>query len=174
MRELKLSDESIIKYKESLNEAEYITLIEVAMDAYQYGIGDNFDNLNFMNYNPIKAEQAFNRTLLSICIADYNSDDYDKYFTDGVHTALRLEVKNASDAWYMIESLIHSSLDVSVVVDNFLGKVLDVLENKLPNGEDMIKVLKKLPKEWTKVFNEFQEITGVQEKSIIEEPVVNK
>lgn len=158
MNEYKLDNESVIKYKNSLTEAEYITLIEVAIDAYQNGIGESKDNLGIVPYNPIKVEQAFNRVLLSLCVKDYDEDEYDLYFSNGVHNVLVANVTNASDAWEMVQEIVTNSLSLSVVINNFMEKVITMLDGKLPEGKDLLKVLKKFPKDITKALNDYASI----------------
>lgn len=159
MKEFKLKDESIIKYKDSLVESEYIALIQTSMDAYQYGIDERKDHLSFTKYNPIQLQKAFNRALMILCIEDYNEENYDTYFAEGVHNELKFEVENALDAWCTIENLVLNSTDVSVTISKFLSDVLLMLDKKLPEGDGIAKALKKLPKDWGKVFSDFKEIT---------------
>lgn len=164
MKDYKLENGTEIKYKTSINEAEYLTLLDMSLDAYQHGIGDVVDEIAFIPYNPIKAEQAFYRVLLEMVVQDYDKEMYNIYFSSGAHKTIRDSVINAQDAWNTMEYLISNSLNVSVVINNFLNKLLDIVDTKLPEGDKMVKALNKLPKEWTKVFKEFQEITGVEEK----------
>lgn len=76
MLEYKLNDKETIKCKESLSEAEYLAIIDVAIDAYKDGIGNQKDLFGVVPYNPVKAQQAFYRALCEICIEDYDSNRF--------------------------------------------------------------------------------------------------
>lgn len=158
MKELKLNDGTIIKYKEALSEAEYITLIDLALDAYIEGLGKHTDDLELVPYNPIKATQAFNRGLLSLCIDEYDSEKYDFYFQNNVHNILIDDVNNALDAWVMVTDLIERSVSLPMVVNNFLNNVLNILDGKLPDGKSMEKLLNKFPKDFGDAINKYAEI----------------
>lgn len=155
MLEYELNDNETVKCKKGLSEAEYITTIEVAIDAYKDGIGDQKDLLGVVPYNPIKAQQAFYRALCEMCIEDYDSSRYAEYFEAGIPVLLTMEVANAAEAWDTIQDIINNSMSLSVTINNFLVGVLNLLDEKLPEGVDMAKVLKKFPKDLGKALSDY-------------------
>lgn len=155
MLEYKLNDNETVKCKNSLSEAEYITVIEVAIDAYKDGIGGQKDLFGVVPYNPVKAQQAFYRALCEICIEDYDSSRFSEYFEAGIPNLLSLEVINAAEAYDTVQDIIANSMSLSVTINNFLSGVLNLLDEKLPEGVDMTKILKKFPKDLGKALADY-------------------
>lgn len=164
MLELKLNDKETIKFKEGLSEVEYITIIEYTIDAYRDGLGEQKDLFGVVPYNPIKAQQAFYRALCEICIENYDSNKYAKYFEANVPTILVKNVKNALEAQNTVNEIIHNSMSLSVTINNFLSGVLNMLDGKLPTGDDLAKSLKKLPKEFNKMLETYSTIKNASKK----------
>lgn len=158
MKEYEIDKDNVIKYKTFLTEAEYITLIEMSVDAYVNGIGDNTDNLGVVPYNPIKAQQMFNRTLLSICIENYDENKYELYFENMIAEQLIDEVNNALEAWKTVEDIMDKSISISVRFNDFLNKVLDILDSKLSDGAQLEKLLKALPKDLNVALDKYRKI----------------
>ncbi len=158
MREYKLNDNETVKWKGSLSEAEYVALIDIAIDAYKDGIGDQKDSFGIVPYNPIKAQQAFYRALCEMCIEDYDSNKFAEYFEAGIPYLLVTYVTNAEEALQAAYKIIDDSLSMSVTVNKFLSGVLDLLDEKLPEGTDMVKVLKKFPKDLGKALSDYTSV----------------
>lgn len=157
MLEYKINDE-IVKYKNTLSEAEYLTVIETAIDAYRDGLGGNLDMLGVVDYNPIKAQQAFYRALFGMLIENYDSDKYDLYFSNGLQYELLNNVINAKNALETINDIIKNSMNISMVLNKALSGLLNLMNEKLPDGVDMAKVLKKFPKDLAKALEQYTEV----------------
>lgn len=158
MLEYKLNDKETIKCKESLSEAEYLAIIDVAIDAYKDGIGNQKDLFGVVPYNPVKAQQAFYRALCEICIEDYDSNRFSEYFEAGIPSLLVMDVINASEALDTVYDIINNSMSISVTINKFLSGVLSLLDEKLPEGVDMTKILKKFPKDLSKALESYTSI----------------
>lgn len=158
MLEYKLNDTETIKCKEGLSETEYIAIIDVTIEAYKDGIGNQKDLLGVVPYNPIKAQQAFYRALCEMCIEDYDNQRFSEYFEAGIPSLLISEVKNASEALNTVNNIINNSMSLSVTLNNFLSGILNMLDEKLPDGADLTKVLKKFPKDLSKALINYTEV----------------
>lgn len=172
MLEYKLNNDETIKYKKGLSEAEYLTVIEFAIDAYKDGIGGQQDLFGVVPYNPVKAQQAFYRALCEVCIEDYDSARYAEYFEAGIPVILVMEVSNAAEAWDTVQSIIDNSMSMSVTINKFLSGVLSMLDEKLSEGVDMAKVLKKFPKDLSKALADYTEVMSPS-KAEFDEKVEN-
>ncbi len=167
MKTFKMKDGTIVNYKEGLTEEEFISLINISIKAYE-GNDDDLDNLSFTRYNPVAMEKYFNRLLFIICIKDFNEEDFDKYFVEGIHLLLRREVINVQYAYDVLKSMVNDSLNVGNILDVNLRTLIRIIENKLPEKNELEKLLKKLPKEWSKVFGEHENLVNMPKKEFDE------
>lgn len=171
MLEYKIDNETI-KYKKTLSEAEYLTVIETAIDAYRDGLSGNTDMLGVVDYNPIKAQQAFYRALFGILIEDYDGEKYDLYFSNGLQYELINNVINAKNALDTINDIIKNSMNISTVLNKMLSGILNMLDSKLLDSVDINKLLKKFPKDLGKALEQYADVM-TPSKSEFDEKVQN-
>lgn len=69
-----------------------------------------------------------------------------------------MDVINASEALDTVYDIINNSMSISVTINKFLSGVLSLLDEKLPEGVDMTKILKKFPKDLSKALESYTSI----------------
>ena len=119
------------------------------------------------SYSPLAMITNFYALLFSICIEGYdidNIEDYNKYYNIGTHYELLRVVTNADEAYHLMMSLSKQIISVENVVDKNLNKLINMITEKIPDAKTMNKMVNKLPKDWQKVVNQYNEITGKDNK----------
>ena len=119
------------------------------------------------SYSPLAMITNFYALLFSICIDGYNIDnieDYNKYYNIGTHYELLRIVTNADEAYHLMMSLSKQIISVENIVDKNLNKLINMVAERMPDAKTMNKMVNKLPKDWQKVVNQYNEITGKDNK----------
>ena len=119
------------------------------------------------SYSPLAMITNFYALLFSICIDGYdidNIEDYNKYYNIGTHYELLRIVTNADEAYHLMMSLSKQIISVENVVDKNLNKHINMITEKIPDAKAMTKMVNKLPKDWQNVVNQYNEITGKDNK----------
>ena len=109
----------------------------------------------------------FYALLFGFCIEGYDIDsdeDYNKYYNIGTHYELLRVVTNADEAYHLMMSLSKQMISVENIIDKNLNKLVDTITEKIPDAKTMNKMINKLPKEWQNVVNQYNEITGKDNK----------
>lgn len=150
-----------IEYKDFLETNEFRVLIQESIDAFINGqptSGEDMvlDDIRGYMGNPGCSYDAFCRTLGTLCIKDFDGELHEEIFSNGLYDELICQIKNAKKAYEIVES----NLDRTLSVSNAINQALNLIISKLPEDKDLDKILKKLPKEWNKVFSEYKSITG--------------
>ena len=119
------------------------------------------------SYSPLAMITNFYALLFSICIDGYdidNIEDYNKYYNIGTHYELLRIVTNADEAYHLMMSLSKQIISVENIVDKNLNKLINMVIERIPDAKTMNKMVNKLPKDWQKVVNQYNEITGKDNK----------
>ena len=119
------------------------------------------------SYSPLAMITNFYALLFSICIDGYdidNIEDYNKYYNIGTHYELLRIVTNADEAYHLMMSLSKQIISVENIVDKNLNKLINMVIERIPDAKTMNKMINKLPKEWQNVVNQYNEITGKDNK----------
>lgn len=61
-------------------------------------------------------------------------------------------------------SLSKQIISVENIVDKNLNKLINMVIERIPDAKTMNKMVNKLPKDWQKVVNQYNEITGKDNK----------
>ena len=61
-------------------------------------------------------------------------------------------------------SLSKQIISVENIVDKNLNKLINMVIERIPDAKTMNKMINKLPKDWQKVVNQYNEITGKDNK----------
>ncbi|MGN0966350.1 MAG: hypothetical protein ACI4OP_01975 [Candidatus Coprovivens sp.] len=162
--EITVKDNKIALKKDYLTNGEVAQIVKIAL-----GIYNQPEDIDGYDYSPISMITNFYALLFDFCIEDYDLDkteDYDKYYNMGAQYELLRVVTNADEAYHLMMSLSKQISSLENIIDKNLKNVVEMISNKLPDAKAMAKMVNKLPKEWQKVVNEYNEIVG---KTTIEE-----
>lgn len=162
MKEIIVKDETIKLKKDYLTNGEVNYMVKTALEIYN-AEGD----IEGYGYSPLSMFTNFYALLFGMCIEDYNIDsieDYDKYYNLGVHTELMMEITNAMEAYNLLVSISKQLCDIPNVIDRSIQKIINIMAEKIPNGEELSKMMEKMPKEWNKVLSEYNNIIGESKK----------
>lgn len=130
-------------------------------------IYDNSGDIEGYDYSPLTMITNFYALLFGFCIEGYNIDsgeDYNKYYNIGTHYELLRIVTNADEAYHLMMSLSKQIISVENIVDKNLNKLINMVIERIPDAKTMNKMVNKLPKDWQKVVNQYNEITGKDNK----------
>ena len=119
------------------------------------------------SYSPLAMITNFYALLFSICIDGYdidNIEDYNKYYNIGTHYELLRIVTNADEAYHLMMSLSKQIISVENIVDKNLNKLINMVAERIPDAKTMNKMVNKLPKDWQNIVNQYNEITGKDNK----------
>lgn len=152
-------DEKTYKVKDFLTTSDFRALIKVTMEAFingQMTTNDKYlvDGISGYMGNPGCAYDEFCRSLGNLCIEDFDNELHEKIFSLGKYEDLMHEIKNAMTAY----DIVNSNLERYFTLSNSLNQFLTLLAQKFPDEKALDKMLKKIPKEWNKVFKEYQSI----------------
>lgn len=162
MKEIIVKGETIKLKKDYLTNGEINYMVKTALEIYN-AEGD----IEGYGYSPLSMFTNFYALLFGMCIEDYNIDsveDYDKYYNLGTHTELMMEITNATEAYNLLVSISKQLCDIPNVIDRSIQKIINIMAEKIPNGEELSKMMKKMPKEWNKVLSEYNNIIGENKK----------
>lgn len=154
-----LIDGKNMEVKDYLTMSDVRTLVQISLDAFINGEPTNSDKViidDIRGYmgNPGCFIDAFFRSLGALCIENFDDDLHNKIFEEGKYEEMLKSIKNAQLAYDMAQKNIEYYFSFGNTLNQFLSLVAD----KLPKGKDLDKILTKLPKEWNKVFSEYQSI----------------
>lgn len=144
-------------YKESLEEPDFITLVQSYIEIYNNGLDGETDNIEGLHKNPILAERSFNMNLGNLCIENFDAELHTKIFNKGIYNFLREDIKNVKEAYNLAKETCKRVDSVDELVYQFLNKI----SNLIPSEVD----LKKLEEAWTKVYSEYENI-AIENKEV--------
>ena len=144
--------------KDYLTNAEVNYILSEVLNTYIKS-GDIKD----YDFSPLSMITAFYSLLFSICIEDYeisNIDDYNKYYNIGAQYELLKNITNAEEAYHLMMLLSERLSDFNGILNKGINNLMDFLSSKIPDAKEMNKMVNKLPKEWQKVMNDYNNITN--------------
>lgn len=111
-------------------------------------------------FNPVDMEINFYAGLFYLTIEGYDdikdNNKFEELFSHGVHKNLLKDIENAQLAYDLMWK---TAKELSNSVGIILQKISKFLD-KLPQGEDLNALVDKLPDEWKKVKEEYDNIIG--------------
>lgn len=158
--EIIINEKKIKLKKNYLTNAEVNFIVSEALKTY---IDKEENDIEGYDYNPLTMITNFYAMLFELCIKDYNLDnieDYNKYYNDGVHLKLLENIINAKEAYDLMIKLSGEITSLS----NIIGRSLKLFIDKIPEKNDFSEILTKLPEEWQKVADEYNNIIGKSEE----------
>lgn len=152
-------DEKKYEVKDFLTTNDFRALIKVTMEAFingQMTTDEKYlvDGISGYMGNPGCAYDEFCRSLGNLCIEGFDNELHEKIFALGKYEDLMYGIKNAMTAY----GIVNANLERYFTLSNSLNQFLALLAQKLPDEKALDKMLKKIPKEWDKVFKEYQSI----------------
>lgn len=156
--EIKIKDNVIKLKKDFLTNVEVNYIIKESLSSY---MDSEEEDIEGYLYNPLAMMFTFYLLLFSTCLEDFDSDsldDYEKYYSMGVQYELLRCVTNADEAYHTLISTSEKISSLENVLYNGINKVIKLLEEKMPEKDSMEKMMKKLPKDFTKVIGEYNNI----------------
>ncbi len=160
--EITVKNEKIKLKKDYLTNGEVNYIVGEVLKIY-----DNSGDIEGYDYSPLTMITNFYALLFGFCIEGYNIDsdeDYNKYYNIGAHYELLRIVTNADEAYHLMMSLSKQIISVENIVDKNLNKLINMVIERIPDAKTMNKMVNKLPKDWQKVVNQYNEITGKDNK----------
>ena len=160
--EITVKNEKIKLKKDYLTNGEVNYIVGEVLKIY-----DNSGDIEGYDYSPLTMITNFYALLFGFCIEGYNIDsdeDYNKYYNIGAHYELLRIVTNADEAYHLMISLSKQIISVENIVDKNLNKLINMVIERIPDAKTMNKMVDKLPKDWQKVVNQYNEITGKDNK----------
>ena len=160
--EITVKNEKIKLKKDYLTNGEVNYIVGEVLKIY-----DNSGDIEGYDYSPLTMITNFYALLFGFCIEGYNIDsdeDYNKYYNIGAHYELLRIVTNADEAYHLMMSLYKQIISVENIVDKNLNKLINMVIERIPDAKTMNKMVNKLPKDWQKVVNQYNEITGKDNK----------
>ena len=160
--EITVKNEKIKLKKDYLTNGEVNYIVGEVLKIY-----DNSGDIEGYDYSPLTMITNFYALLFGFCIEGYNIDsdeDYNKYYNIGTHYELLRIVTNADEAYHLMMSLSKQIISVENIVDKNLNKLINMVIERIPDAKTMNKMVNKLPKDWQKIVNKYNEITGKDNK----------
>lgn len=160
--EITVKNEKIKLKKDYLTNGEVNYIVGEVLKIY-----DNSGDIEGYDYSPLTMITNFYALLFGFCIEGYNIDsdeDYNKYYNIGAHYELLRIVTNADEAYHLMMSLSKQITSFENIMDKNLNKFINMITEKIPDAKTMNKMVNKLPKDWQKVVNQYNEITGKDNK----------
>ena len=160
--EITVKNEKIKLKKDYLTNGEVNYIVGEVLKIY-----DNSGDIEGYDYSPLTMITNFYALLFGFCIEGYNIDsdeDYNKYYNIGTHYELLRIVTNADEAYHLMMSIYKQIISVESIVDKNLNKLINMVVERIPDAKTMNKMVNKLPKDWQKVVNQYNEITGKDNK----------
>lgn len=154
---MKIGD--IILKKDYLTGGQVGNLVTEAIEIYKSG--GLFDDYAF---NPVDMEINFYAGLFYLLVENYDIKDneqFEKLFSKGVHKEILEKVTNAQLAYDLMWK---TAKEVGNSIGSILYKIND-FAGDLPDTNKMEDLMDKLPKEWTSVKNEYDNIIGKKKSS---------
>lgn len=139
------------KYKEGLNEEDFVSLITSYIEAYNNGFGEVKDETEGSHKNPITAERVFNINLGNLCIENFDDELHEQIFKKGIYNFLKENIYNAKEAYNLAKETCKRVDSVDELTYNLFNKIIELI----PSNID----IKELQDTWEKVSNEYKNIT---------------
>ena len=160
--EITVKGNKITLKKDYLTNGEVNYIVSEVLKIY-----NNSDDIEGYDYSPLTMITTFYALLFGFCIEGYNIDsdeDYNKYYNIGTHYELLRVVTNADEAYHLMMSLSKQITSFENIMDKNLNKLINMVIERIPDAKAMNKMVNKLPKDWQKVVNQYNEITGKDNK----------
>lgn len=138
------------KYKKSLNEDDFMTIINTYISVYNNGLTAK-DDIEGFHKNPIMAEMSFNISIGNLCIENFNKDLHQVLFENGVYNFLEEDIINLKKAHDLAKEICSQIDSSSEVIYQFLNKVIDLIPSEID--------VKNLQETWKNVTGEYKQIT---------------
>ena len=162
MEVITVKEKKITLKKDYLTNGEVNYIVGEVLKIYdQSGDIDGYD------YSPLAMITNFYALLFAECIEGYDLDDvdmYNEYYNIGTQYELLRVVTNADEAYHLMISLSKQIISVENIIDKNLNKLINMVIERIPDAKTMNKMVNKLPKDWQKVVNQYNEITGKDNK----------
>lgn len=161
MEVITVKEKKITLKKDYLTNGEVNYIVGEVLKIYdQSGDIDGYD------YSPLAMITNFYALLFAECIEGYDLDDvdmYNEYYNIGTQYELLRVVTNADEAYYLMMSLSKQINSIENTVNRSLQKIVGMISDKIPDAKTMTKMVNKLPKEWQKAVDDYNQITGKEE-----------
>lgn len=161
MEVITVKEKKITLKKDYLTNGEVNYIVGEVLKIYdQSGDIDGYD------YSPLAMITNFYALLFAECIEDYDLDDvdmYNEYYNIGTQYELLRVVTNADEAYHLMMSLSKQINSIENTVNRSLQKIVGMISDKIPDAKTMTKMVNKLPKEWQKAVDDYNQITGKEE-----------
>lgn len=154
MKEYK-NGEIEFKYKENLDEQDFIKLVKSYVEIFNNGLDGDLDEIEGLHKNPLLAERAFNMNLGNLCIENFDVELHTKLFNNGIYNFLKEDIINVKEAHDLAKEICQRVDSVDELVYQFLNKIIDLIPSELD--------IKKLQDSWGKVSSEYAQITSKTE-----------
>lgn len=154
MKEYK-NGEIEFKYKENLDEQDFIKLVKSYVEIFNNGLDGDLDEIEGLHKNPLLAERAFNMNLGNLCIENFDVELHTKLFNNGIYNFLKEDIINVKEAHDLAKEICQRVDSVDELVYQFLDKIIDLIPSELD--------IKKLQDSWGKVSSEYAQITSKTE-----------
>lgn len=139
------------KYKEGLDESDFIALVESYINAYNNGIEGIKDEIEGLHKNPITAERVFNINLGNLCIENFSDELHEQVFKKGIYNFLRENIYNVKEAYNLAKEICKRVDSIDELAYNLFNKMIELI----PSDID----IKELQDAWDKVSKEYKNIT---------------
>lgn len=155
----KIIDGYKYEVKDYLDNSDFRAIIKDSIECFVKGqfINDKErlgDDIEGYIGNPACFYDEFCRALGALCIEDFNNDLHEKIFELGMYETLISEIKNARIAY----NIANQNIDRYFTLSNTLSQVLNNIVNRIPDEGKLQELVKDLPENWNKVFEEYQSI----------------
>lgn len=154
MKEYK-NGEIEFKYKENLDEQDFIKLVKSYVEIFNNGLDGDLDKIEGLHKNPLLAERAFNMNLGNLCIENFDVELHTKLFNNGIYNFLKEDIINVKEAHNLAKEICQRVDSVDELVYQFLNKII----NLIPSEVDV----EKLKETWKNVSTEYSKITTGEE-----------
>ncbi len=152
------------KFKDYIDKEEIKGILTIVMDVYVNGAdktegGKYTDSLPGVNYNPIIAEEVFFNLVHDICVMEIESNEdkqnnFDELYNKGFIRFSMDAISNVLYAYNLYKETITSMHSIDNVMDKYLSTLVYGILEKIPNAEEINKLLKEIPKQINKMDNE--------------------
>lgn len=156
--EIEVKGQKIKLKKDYLTNGEVNYIVVNVLELY-----NTSDDIKDYSFSPLSMYTNFYSLLFELCIEDYiqgDADSYNKYYNLGAQYELMKIVVNAQEAYNILIDTANKMSSVAGVLDKGITNIVKFLNEKIPDQKTMMKLANKLPKEWQKAVNEYNNITG--------------
>lgn len=162
--------EKIINIKKDfINEVEMQTIVAMAIKAYFVGAESNDetdfikDEIMGLDVNPMWADGIFFRGVFELC--SDGSMEYNEAFNNGFVEYSLSSIKNVKYAYDKYLDIIKNMNSLENIININLKHLIDVISTKLPEKEEMNKLLKQIPKILKNIdLEQLKDVVGINNK----------